>query len=211
VFDGVHRLGRLAVVLAASVAVVAGMCGAALGLLQTLPSPVVDQARASRALALVESTRAARTLVWVGKASPLYVRCRAFGRRDVAQVGRSVRFVVVRGRVHQTSGHRLAKAWLLTLSIMAGCPHEVRFLLWQRLTAAFSHDRTRLLEPDRAGRARIYEIAISLRPSIELTVSRATMAPTGALLQRRGPAVRSTFLSGPAAPLGTESAQTRRD
>jgi hypothetical protein len=175
--------------------VLVATCGILLGLLETLPAPVVDQARAARALAVAERKRASRGLVWIGSAPPLVSRCRTLGRRDVARLGRSVRFVVDRGHVYQTAGAPVRRPLLVALSILAGCPHEVRFLLSQRVAVAFTRDRRRLFEPDRSRRVLVYEIWISRRPSIEVDVSRKTLDLVGARVQERGWFVRSTFLT----------------
>jgi hypothetical protein len=207
--DGLGRSRRLLVVCTGSVMVLATTCGILLGLLETLPTPVVDQARAARALAVVESKRASRGLVWVGSAPPLLSRCQAFGRRDVARVGGSVRFVVDHGHLYQTAGAPVRKALLVALSVLAGCPHQVRFLLSQRVTVAFTRDRRRLFEPDRSRRVLVYEIWVSRRPSIELDMSRSTLELVGARVQERGLVVRSTFLPTAAPTPGVQSAQMR--
>jgi hypothetical protein len=189
-----RSLRGLVVASAVSVAVIVATCGTAFGLLHTLRPPIVDQRQAAQALAVVEKKRVVRSLVWIGSAPPRPASCRALGRRDVAVVGRSVRIVVIRGRPRQTRGARLSRRWLVALSILAGCPHQLRFLLSERLGAAFSHDQARLLERNRVGRSGFYEITISRRPSIELALNQVTLEPVGARLQGRGQPARSTFV-----------------
>jgi hypothetical protein len=111
-----------------------------------------------------------------------------------------VRIVVVRGRPRQTGGARLSRRLLVALSILAGCPHQLRFLLSERLGTAFARDQGQLLERNRVGRSGFYEITISRRPSIELALNQVTLEPVGALLQGRGQLARSIFVRN-AAPV----------
>jgi len=110
-------------------------------------------------------------------------------------VGHSLRFLVERGRVRQTAGRPVRKSWLVALSVLAGCPNQIRRLLGQRVAVGFSRGQLHLLEPDRVRRVRIYEIRISRRPSIELEVNRATLQLTGATLQGAEVSIQSRFFS----------------